>query len=169
MQVKAIPVPVEARGSRFGGSTESLFLAASEDLAALTHRADPYTSWAVPGQLSIWLALPVCKDLLTAALMLEAGAGLAFECLAEMDADGVRDWAIYALSTHGAHAAHEEMDTPEFADRYRTLGADLARYFELAESRITAAFGLDSDQAPITVPSPRPAPTQPPRAELIPA
>jgi hypothetical protein len=141
MQVMAIPAPVESCTSRFGTSPR-LFLAVSEEVAACTHREDDQRGYAAPGQASVWVGLPVAREVLLAAWMVQ-GMGLATTAhLARMAADRVRELALHSLLYAGSATVQRLMGGTDFTSGYRTRGTELADYFTLLSERVDEAFDL---------------------------
>jgi hypothetical protein len=166
MQVKRIPTPVEAHLSDFGSC--GFWLADSREVACFTHVGDRISGYP-KAQPSAWMGIPVGRDVLLAACMVEGLKDVTLDGLTRMSADEVRQWALWALLYIGTSAAKDELDSAAFAARYTAhtdadpeSAAELPAFFRLVAKRLDEAFGFDADPAPVAarVPASRPAPAR---------
>jgi hypothetical protein len=142
--VPAVPLPVVAGRSRFG-TVPVLFMSVDEDVAACTLPTDDEGStYAVDGAASVWVAVPLARDVLVAAWMLSGPGGVDAAGVEVMSEDEVRAWALEGLAYCGCGPAKAELAGAGFGSSYREhrYAAELAPYFDLVSARIDTAFGF---------------------------
>lgn len=151
MLVQPVAAPAATRRAGLTSPTDALFVAVGRELAAFTHRQDDGPGYALPGCTSLWLAVPMDRDLMIAAWMVRP-ADVTTEELAEASDDQVREWAICAVLFVGVEDAQEELRSPAFASGYAYAAPGAAAVFRHVSARIDRAFGvIPSAPAPAPV------------------
>ena len=139
MQVKAISAPVEALVSQF--EAKSFFLADGPSMASATHGRDFVDQPLAGPQASVWAALPLGRDVLLAATMVDR-SGMDQAELARLTDDEVRESVLSNLLGYGRFGINDVLESADFQSGYRT-DTERAEFFGLLASRIDTAFGYD--------------------------
>ncbi|MGL5809727.1 MAG: hypothetical protein ACRCYQ_07285 [Nocardioides sp.] len=138
MCVEAFSVPSAARSSECGSAV--MFVAGGSEVRASTLRQDPVTGDAEVGQVAVWFAVPVARDVLLAAWMTGGLASVGREGLDEMSDDCVREHAVLSLIMAGTVAAQRVVESEVFASGYRGAGAEIAEYAAAVATRLDNVF-----------------------------
>ncbi|MGL5824946.1 MAG: hypothetical protein ACRCYU_09035 [Nocardioides sp.] len=120
-------------------------MAAGPEVPAITLPNDTDDGFAISGRPHAWLAVPVARDLLVAAWMIEGLAEVDAETLARWSDAEVWERAVQNLLAHGALAVRREVAAQRFSDAYRHARPALASYFALVSLRIDEAFASVRD------------------------
>lgn len=145
VRTMSVPAAVAALSAEFG--SVAMLAAGGREVAASTLRHDDRTGFAERGQSAVWMAVPVARDVLLAAWMLDGMALGDLDELHAMDDDKVRETAIHALVMAGTSAAQEEIRSAAFVSGYRSLGADVAEYAAALAARLDRVlFDTQNDQ-----------------------
>ncbi|MGL5826758.1 MAG: hypothetical protein ACRCYU_18400, partial [Nocardioides sp.] len=116
------------------------FVAGGSEVRASTLRQDPVTGDAEVGQVAVWFAVPVARDVLLAAWMIGGLGGVGRSELDRMSDGGLREYAVHSLLMEGTDAVQVEIGTEAFASGYRGEVVEVAEYAAAVASRLDQAL-----------------------------
>jgi hypothetical protein len=127
-------------------------------MVAYTHAVNPSTGWAYV-QTSVWVGLPVGREVLIGACM--ASRGTSADEVRVMSDDQVRVWVLGEVLYEGVTRAHGELESVAYQDGYPRSESD-REFLALVTDRIDQAFGFAQSEPPTVVqpPSGRPTPAR---------
>ena len=101
------------------------------------------------GSSPLMVSVPVSAEMLLAACMVRACStgSVSEDGLSRMSVEEVRSWSLGELLTAGAAEVRAELQSEEFACRYRACGdgswgGEYERFLRVASARLAEAFGF---------------------------